>query len=190
MPRAGIDRATVVAAAATLADQEGLSEVTLARLAKQFGVRPPSLYNHISGTDDLWRELALLGSQELTVDLMQASVGRSGADAVQALATAYRAFARRRPGLYVASLLAAPPPDDPELQAAAERILAIVLAVLREFQLHDAAALHAVRGLRSLLHGFVTLELAGGFGLPLDLDTSFQQLVATYLAGLTASVPA
>ena len=26
------------------------------------------------------------------------------------------------------------------------------------------------RGLRSLMHGFVSLETGGGFGLPLDVD--------------------
>ncbi len=44
--------------------------------------------------------------------------------------------------------------------------------------------LHAVRGLRSIVPGFVTLEGAGGFGLPLDLDESFRRLVAAFVKGL------
>lgn len=35
----------------------------------------------------------------------------------------------------------------------------------------------ATRALRSALHGFVSLEAAGGFGLPRDVDRSFSRLV-------------
>ncbi len=45
-------------------------------------------------------------------------------------------------------------------------------------------AVHAVRVLRSLVHGFSTLELAGGFGLPLDADESFRILCRMLVAGL------
>lgn len=183
MPRAGIDRAAVVAAAAEIADAEGVEAVTLARLAERFGVRPPSLYNHVAGMDGLRRELALLGLRELSADLGRAAIGRAGAAAVLALAESYRAFARRRPGLYAAALVRAHP-DDAELDAASATILEIIVAALGAYDLRGDDAIHAVHGLRSLLHGFVTLETGGGFGIPLDLDESFRRLMATYVAGL------
>ncbi|MBM0261164.1 TetR-like C-terminal domain-containing protein, partial [Micromonospora sp. 4G55] len=40
------------------------------------------------------------------------------------------------------------------------------------------AAVDAARLFRSAVHGFVTLEAAGGFGLPRGIDRSFDQLVA------------
>ena len=64
-PRAGLSREAVVQAAAALADEEGLEEVTLAELASRLGVRTPSLYNHVAGLEGLRRELALLGTREL-----------------------------------------------------------------------------------------------------------------------------
>ena len=184
MPRAGIDRATVVAAAAEMADAQGLESVTLARLAERFGVRPPSLYNHVAGAEGLRRELALLGLRELIADLTRAAIGRSGADAVLALSEAYRAFARRRPGLYAAALLRPPEAGDMEMASLSAATLEVVVAGLAAYDLRGDDAIHAVRGLRSLLHGFVTLETGGGFGIPLDLDESFRRLVATYVAGL------
>jgi hypothetical protein len=45
-------------------------------------------------------------------------------------------------------------------------------------------AIHAVRALRSLVHGFATLEVSGGFGIPLDLDESFHRLVDLFIAGI------
>jgi AcrR family transcriptional regulator len=184
MPRAGINQATVVAAAAEMADADGLESVTFARLAARFGVRPPSLYNHVAGTEGLRRELALLGLRELIADLTRVAIGRAGAEAVLALSNAYRAFAQRRPGLYAAAVVRPPAAGDLEWEQLSATMLDIVVAVLAAYDLRGDDAIHAVRGLRSLLHGFVTLETSGGFGIPLDLNESFRRLVATYVAGL------
>lgn len=183
MPRAGLDRAAVVAAAARLADEEGLEAVTLAGLAARLGVRPPSLYNHVAGQEGLRRALALYGLGELAHRLGRAAVGKSSDAALIALAEAYRAFARAHPGVYAGTLRAVDPGDS-ELEAVSDEIIAIVMAVLDGFDLAGEDALHAIRGLRSLLHGFVSLEAAGGFGLPLDLDESFRRLVRAFLDGL------
>jgi hypothetical protein len=44
--------------------------------------------------------------------------------------------------------------------------------------------IQAIRAFRSLAHGFVSLELAGGFGLPIDLDESYRTLMDLLLRGL------
>ena len=44
--------------------------------------------------------------------------------------------------------------------------------------------IHAIRGLRALLHGFVALEAAGGFAMPQDLDESYRRMVDGFAAGL------
>ncbi len=184
MPRAGLDQDTIVAAAAALADAEGLDSVTIARLAAHFGVRSPSLYNHVAGLDAIGRELALRGLRELHRALLAARDAATAADPVLTLALAYRAFARARPGLYAAALVRAAPRDDAEAQAASAAIFALVAAALAPHALDGDALTHAIRGLRSLLHGFVVLEEGGGFGIPLDLDESFRRSIASYTAGL------
>lgn len=182
MPRTGLTKAAVVDAAVALADEAG-ADVTLAALAARLGVRTPSLYHHVAGQDGLRRELALRGLRLLAQRLGRAAVGKAGDAAVVALGCAYRAFAHEHPGLYAATLRA-PTAADAELVAASAEVVDIALAVLAGYGVADAAALHAVRGLRSALHGFVTLEAAGGFGLPLDLDESFRRLLQTFIAGL------
>jgi hypothetical protein len=37
-----------------------------------------------------------------------------------------------------------------------------------------------------MVHGFATLEVAGGFGLPQDCDESFRRLVDALAAGFEA----
>ena len=56
--------------------------------------------------------------------------------------------------------------------------------MLRGWSLEGDDAVHAARAFRSALHGFVGLEAAGGFGMPVDLDASFERLVATLAGGL------
>lgn len=182
--RRGLDRAAVVRAAAEMLDASPGHEPTLAALAARLGVRSPSLYNHIDGQDDLRHELALLGVRELGGRLGRAAIGRSGADALRAIAHAYRAFARQRPGLYLATVRA-PEPGDAALIAASDEVLEILRLALAPFDLSPDERIHAMRGLRSLAHGFVSLELAGGFGLPQDLDASYERLVAAFLAGVS-----
>jgi AcrR family transcriptional regulator len=183
--RAGLDKAAVVRAGATLADEEGLAGLTFARLAGRLGVRTPSLYNHVAGLDGLRRELALLGARELATRLARATIGKSGDNALLAFAHAYRAFAKERPGTYDALQLA-PAPGDEEWQAAAAEVVAIALAALAGYELPEDEGLHAVRGIRSLMHGFTTLEIGNGFGLPLDLDESYDRLLRLFIAGLHA----
>lgn len=184
-PRVGLDKATIVEAAAALADEQGIEQLSLATLASHLNVRTPSLYNHISGLEGLRRELALLGVRELTTRTTRATVGKSTDDAVLALGLAYRAFAQERPGLYNASLRA-PTPDDLALQAASRELLEILQAVLAGYGLKEEASLHAIRGFRSVVHGFVSLEINGGFGMALDRDESFRYLLQVFINGLHA----
>ncbi len=184
MPRSGLDSDAVVAAAAALADAEGLQAVTLAKVAAQLGVKSPSLYVHVDGLSGLRRRIAARGARELTAGLQAAVAGRSGREALAALAEAYRAYARAHPGTYAATQNTANL-EGPEAGAAAAAALDVVFAVLRGYALEDEdAAIHAARVVRSALHGFVSLESDAGFGIDLDLDQSFSLLVAVLDRGL------
>ncbi|HET7051880.1 MAG TPA: TetR-like C-terminal domain-containing protein [Solirubrobacteraceae bacterium] len=185
MARAGLDTDAVVAAAAQLADADGLEAVTLARLAAILGVRSPSLYAHVDGLADLRRRLAARGARELAATLQRAVAGRSRSDALFAMADAYRAYARAHPGTY-AALQRAPARGDAEGAGAAADVVDVVLAVLRGYGLAGEDAIHATRIIRAALHGFVTLETEGGFGLPLALDDSYVRLVDLLDRGLSA----
>ena len=185
-PRAGLDRAVVVGAAANLADQQGFENLSLARLAERLGVRKPSLYNHVEGLGGIRRELALKGLRDLGLILSGASAGKEGEAGIFALAGAYRAYVKEHPGLYAATVQSYRnyAPGDRDLGAAEAEAFQPVLGVLASCGVRGEAAVHAARGLRSIAHGFATLETAGGFGMPVDVDESFRKLVRDYVAGL------
>jgi hypothetical protein len=127
--------------------------------------------------------MSLWAVRQLGDQMRRAAVGKAGADALLSLAAAYRAFAHAHPGVYRLTLRAAAP-DEPELAAAGQEVLDILLAALSAYNLTDEDKLHTIRGLRSVLHGFVDLEVAGGFGMPLDRDESFQRLLSGFISGI------
>jgi hypothetical protein len=98
------------------------------------------------------------------------------------VAHAYRDFARAHRGGY-GYIQRAPAPDETDLAAAAGEVLSVLGDVLDGYGITGADAVDAIRLLRSTLHGFVTLEISGGFALPQSVDASFDRLVdATHRA--------
>lgn len=189
MARAGLSHDAVVRIAVDLVDAggpTGFANLTLAKVAAQAGVATPSLYKHVGSLAALRREVAVVSVEDYTRALTDATVGLAGPDAVAALAHATRRFARTHPGRY-AAVQVAPDPDDPVdavLSAAAGRSVQVVAAVLRGFDLPEDRTIDAIRSVRASLHGFVALELGGGYRLPDDLDESFDVHVRMLLAGL------
>jgi AcrR family transcriptional regulator len=177
VPRAGLTETLVVEEGERIADEVGLSRLTLAALAARLGVRQPSLYKHVAGTDGLRRGIALRAKNELADVLQRAAVGRARGGAITAMAHAYRAWAIEHPGRYAAAQRA-PSPGDVEDEIAGGNVVRVVADVMAGYQLRDDDAIDAIRALRAALHGFVTLEADHGFGLPVDVNRSFDRLVA------------
>jgi AcrR family transcriptional regulator len=181
--RAGLTTERVAEEAEALADEVGLAQVTLAEIAARAGVRVPSLYKHVAGLDALRRLIEARAKAELADAMGRAAVGVAGADAVTAVARSYREWAKAHPGRYEATLRA-PDADDAASVEASERAVHVVTDMLTSYELTGADAVDAVRAFRSALHGFVALEAAGGFGLPQDVDRSFERLVVALTRSL------
>lgn len=162
MGRAGLTTARVVAAGENLADRIGFRAVTIAALARELGVRPASLYVHVRDLDDLRVRIALHTLAELADRAAHRMAGLAGRDALVALATAYRDFAREHPGRYAS--MRHPLSAEVASTSAGPRHTELTAAVLRGYGLAPAEIPHAVRTVGSLIHGFVELEASGSFG--------------------------
>jgi AcrR family transcriptional regulator len=179
MARAGLDAAAVVEAAAEIADRDGLEAVTLSSVAAALGIKPPSLYSHVAGLADLRQRLSALAATELADALTPAVAGRATGDALRAAGRAYRQWALAHPGRHAAIQFVLVP-DEP----AAQRAVGLLVSVMNGYGLEGDAAIHAVRGVRSAIFGFVALETGGGFGIPLDTDASYEWLLDLLDKGL------
>jgi AcrR family transcriptional regulator len=175
----------VVDVALVIVDEHGLEALTLAAVAQRAGVAPPSLYKHVRSLDALLQKVSAVATAELAEVLSHAAAGKAGLDAVRAVADAYRRFALDRPGRYPATQRV-PEPTDPVHVAASESAVHTMFAVLHAYDITRDDAVDATRFIRSALHGFVSLEVNGGFGLPQDVDRSFDRLVAAIDTGLRA----
>jgi AcrR family transcriptional regulator len=184
--RAGLTEDRVVVEAERMADEVGLSHLTLAALAESLGVRQPSLYKHIDGMDALQRSIAVRAKTELADTLGRAAVGRARSEAIRAIADAYRRWAVEHPGRYAATTRA-PTSVDPDDVAASDAVVKVVLDVLSGYHLTGDTAIDATRMMRCALHGFVSLETNDGFGLPVSIDRSFEFLVESLVASLDAA---
>jgi AcrR family transcriptional regulator len=187
MPRPRLTSASVTEAAAALVDEIGFDRLSMGLLAERLGVKTPSLYKHVTSQAELAHRIAVLAMNELADAIRDAIQGRAGKDALAAGARAMRICVRAHPGRYAASNAArASGPDDP-LVPAAERVLASWAAMLRGYRLDSGQEIHAMRMLRSVLDGFATLEVSGGFQIDTDVDDSFNWLIDFLDHGLTAT---
>ncbi len=186
MPRAGLTPERVVREAELLADEVGFDSLTLAAVASRLTVRLPSLYKHVQSLGALKSAVSVRAIRELADVLTRATAGRSGADAVRALAGEYRRWALEHPGRYAATVRA-PDPSDAEAVAASDAAVRAVFAVLEGYGLRGNELIDATRSLRASLHGFLALEAAGGFGLPRGIDASFGRHVDNLVAALAST---
>jgi AcrR family transcriptional regulator len=184
MTQKRLDKTIIVRAAADLLNQ-GLP-LTLGQLAKVVHIKPPSLYNHIDGLPGLYAELALLSTRELGEKLTRAVIGKSGQQALIAMAQAYRAYIKENPGLYPVSVKSSAnqPNSSPDMEKAQRNVVEIVATVIASYGIEGDQAIHIIRAFRSLVHGFATLEVNGGFGLPQDCEESFNYLISMYIRSL------
>jgi AcrR family transcriptional regulator len=150
-------------------------------LAERLGVRPPSLYKHVDGQSDLNRRIAVLALDNVADAIGTAVQGYAGRDALAVAAHAIRAFVTEHPGQYAATFGAAP---DDLLVVAGDGVIRALAAVLHGYSIKPEEVLHSLRALRSLFHGFATLQAANGFQWGGDPDQSFEWLIAFADRGL------
>lgn len=180
--RESLSRDRVLAAAVALADANGISALTMRRLAADLGVEAMSLYYHLPGKDGLLDGLVerIIGEIDTTVGHSDASHRGSAEDW---RATLRRWFLTAREVMlrhpWAPSLMGRGRPIPPALYAYFERILATLIGA--GFSYHIAhRALHAFG---SMPFGFVQ-ELFGAD--PADADTDDAEAA---LAALAAAMP-
>ncbi|NNN38099.1 TetR/AcrR family transcriptional regulator [Streptomyces sp. S3(2020)] len=161
MARAGLTPQRLTQAGADLADEIGFDQITVSALARHFDVKVASLYSHVKNSHDLKTRIALLALEELADRGDTALAGRAGKDALAALADVYRDYAHEHPGRYAAAQLRLTP--EAAAASAGTRHAQMTRAILRAYHLTEPDQTHAVRLLGSTFHGYITLEMNGGF---------------------------
>jgi AcrR family transcriptional regulator len=120
-PRLPLSRDRVVQAAIELADERGIGALSMRELARRLGVEAASLYNHVSGKDDILDGMADWAARQ--IDLPTEGVGWKDAMRRRA-ASAREVFARHA---WASALVDSPERDSPARWEYVDGVLGILL---------------------------------------------------------------
>ena len=166
----GLSAERITVAAAELIEQYGRSGFSMRLLADTMGVKTASLYNHIENMDTLLTEVCRYALRMQEDGELRAIAGKTGREAVWALAWAYRRFAQQHRELYwlVMHNLAA---DVGSLKQ-----------VLSGFRLPPREEIHFRRMFRAIVHGFASQEDEGFFShYPASTELSFEFAIQRFI---------
>lgn len=209
MSRRGITYSEIMEKALKLVEEVGYEQFSLRELAAKLGVKPASLYNHIEGIEEINTGIAIEVAKRLNRTLQTAieealnceenadckgSIDKAGIDkssigkgdtgkdrAFMAAAYAYRNFAEENSQLYEA-LINMPRSDNDKILSAAFYSFEPMRELIKSYGLGDRETINFIRGLRSVMHGFVEL-CNSGFMLQgkVSRDDSYEAIIRQYL---------
>ena len=170
----GITKDVITDAALALIEEKGLAGFSLRALAASLEIQVSSLYNHISGQNDLLVAVGCRAVHMMTELEEQAISGKHTDDALFALGDSYRLFAKEHPELY-RIIMGVHILKLPVLETEIKKIVAPILTVLSGYGIPLERQMHYQRILRSVMHGFYAHESTGGFSYTeIEKDTSYQ----------------
>ncbi|MFK7930922.1 MAG: TetR/AcrR family transcriptional regulator [Myxococcota bacterium] len=179
----------VVDASVQIVRTEGADALGVSRVARELGIRPPSLYNHVESGDDLCRAVVAAATHELVETFKGKLRGIvEPREQLRTLAYAVRDWARENGGLYALMARVEPEPDHPDVVAINQDLLDMFARPLGQLGVPPEHRVHAIRGLRAAIHGFVLLESGGQFQMKEDPEVSFGWMVRALIQGLEEPV--
>ena len=186
MAKKGLDKNSVIERAATLANEKGLENVTIKELADSLEIRSPSLYNHISGLEELRKEIMLYGWKQAEKRILQAAAGTEGYDAIRAMCREFYIYASENKGIFSAMLWYNKYADEASSEATSG-LFSRLYGIMEDMGISRERTEHLIRTLRGFLEGFALLVNNGAFGHPADIDESFEVSLDVLIEGIRAA---
>lgn len=190
MPRVkgqSLTKRDVIQAAVSCVKREGPEALGINRVARELGIRPPSLYNHVASREELQRGVAAEAWARLAERFKQARAqGGEPVQMLRALLDAYRQFALSNTALYDIMVHTELDYSDPQIGTAARANIAVFVEVLSLFGISGDEAIHAIRSFRAAMGGFFLLERHGGFGMPQSRAATYEWMRECFIQALEA----
>ncbi len=183
MPKTKIDQSLVIDKAIHRINMSGIENLSLKTLAEDLGVKSPSLYNYVSGIDDLKEQIMLYGWKELDDRMVEAVIGLTGYDAVRAMCRAFHEFAVENQGVFSAMLWYNQFKDAQNMEATS-KMFSVFFRVTEALNISRENCFHMVRMFRGFLEGFSLLENNHAFGNALPVDNSFEISLDVLIEGM------
>lgn len=180
-----LTRQDVVTAAVVCLQKDGEAGLGVNRVARELGIRPPSIYKHIAGNEALRCAVAAEGMRLLTEHLKHQvqDVGQQDC-LIRTVAHAVRQFFHKNPALHQVMTMTTIDASAPDFQAIKQAFLRFNATAFELFNLNDDDFIHALRMFVSACHGFALLEQSQQFKEPQSLDESYEWLINTFILGI------
>jgi AcrR family transcriptional regulator len=184
MPRpARISRADVLDSTLTVADERGLSAVTMRAVAEHLAVSPMALYHHVRDKEDLLDGLV----ERLLAEIPLPDPDLPGEERLHAMATSMREAAARHPGVFPLLL------RRPVATEAAIAVRTTVYEALSDAGVAGPLVPRIERLLSTFVIGFAASEVGGRFAAhdksvrDADFEWAWQQVLMNVRADAARS---
>ena len=183
MPRSGIGKDDIVRVASVLTDEVGIDHITLKEISKRLDIQSPSLYNHIGGLTELKEMVSLYVMELLREHMVRSAIGRTGVDALKEMGYAFIRFAREHTGMYetIQWMNIAGNVQNGSLFS---EVIQLVYDIARDLGVDELEASHIIRTVRSLAHGFASVEGHKGFSHPSSVESSYAYALDMFFLGI------
>ena len=183
MPRTGLSKEEIIEKAAALANEKGLSYLTVTTLSEYLGIRKPSLYNHVKTMDDLHYKLMIYGWKKVSEELVAGIDSGSPKDNLIDYGRAAYRFAMENPGVFEAMVWYNKYSDDSLIEAT-EGLYSFFFEQTDNLNIDREVANHLLRTYRAFIEGFIMLQIHNSFGNPISIDESFDISMNVLISGM------
>ncbi len=177
-------REDVLSAAEDIVDRDGWGGLSMNALARDLGVKAPSLYHHVAGLDAVRAEIQARTLEALVHLQAERAAGLSGTDGLRAMADAHREFALAFPHRYLG--LTQGIVDREHLRLRGWEDLDVIIGVVRSTGIPEDLLGSAMEALFAAHHGAIALEI-GQFFAYADPDAVFDSVVDGSLRTIVAA---
>lgn len=183
MPRTGLSKGEIIEKAAELANEKGLSYLSVTTLADYLGIKKPSLYNHMKTIEDMHRSLMIYGWRRVSEEIVKDIDSLDESVNLKEYGRRFYKFAIDNPGVFEAMLWYNKYSDD-TLLSATEGLYTFFFKQTDGLGIDREIANHLLRTYRAFLEGFIMLQIHKSFGNPISMDESFEISMNVLISGI------
>ncbi|HFD6749710.1 TPA: TetR/AcrR family transcriptional regulator [Enterococcus faecium] len=178
-----VTKSAAIEVTSNLADEIGLNNVSLKKIAEKLNIQTPSLYNHIDSLDDLLREVGHKGMLDMNDRMMKVAVGTYGDSAIKTVAIEYLNFMIEHPGVYEIIQWTSWNGNDKTAEIFSNYTSLLTTLILScNFNKKDTE--NILNLLTGTIHGYTTLQLRNAFTQPNKVRNELSNAIDTVLIGV------
>lgn len=183
MSRVGLSKEKVIEEAAKLANEKGLSGITVTSLSAYLGIRKPSLYYHVKSTEEVFQELMLYGWRKVSCDLVSNIQEDDPKQAIRVFGHSIYHFALDNPGVFEA-MLWYNNYEDERFTEMTKGLYQFFFAQMDKLGIDQMVANHLLRTFRAFWEGYALLVIHNSFGNPISIEESYDLSLDVLLNGI------